>query len=195
MQSTTLSKSQIEKLGNTLIYLSENVGDFGKTKALKLLFLLEQKSIKNLGVPFFGFDFKVWQFGPVVEEVFNDLSDVENSLLRSYIKRASWNPDEFVAIANFNDDEFSINDIELMSDIAKFAKHKTAKDLVGITHGKNSLWLKAVEENNLSEKFAKKDITKTNISIDFSSILEDDYLKERYENALDYLELSNHLKS
>lgn len=55
--STSLKKNQIDKLGHTLIYLSKGVGDFGKTKILKLLFLIEEKSIKEFGVPFFGFDF------------------------------------------------------------------------------------------------------------------------------------------
>ncbi|MEO8108784.1 MAG: hypothetical protein ABI594_02075 [Ginsengibacter sp.] len=59
---TTLNKYQLDKLGDTLIYLSNNVGDFAKTKILKLLFLLEEKSIRDFGVPFFGFDFKVWKF-------------------------------------------------------------------------------------------------------------------------------------
>ena len=135
---SNLNKYQIDKLGNTLIYLSKNVGDFGKTKALKLLFLLEEKSIKELGIPFFGFDFKVWQYGPVVKQVYKDLNDFNNPILRSYIKRVEANTDEFEAVTEFNDDEFSDNDIYLLDEIIKFARHKNARDLVDITHGEGS---------------------------------------------------------
>jgi uncharacterized phage-associated protein len=193
---STLNKYQFDKLGNTLIYFATNVGDFGKTKALKLLFLLEEKSIKNLGIPFFGFDFKVWQFGPVVDEVYNDLNNRDLPLLSQYIKRIEANTDEFEAVAEFNDDEFSNNDIDLMKQIVAFARNKTATDLVKITHGKNSLWLKAAEENNLIEGFENKTITTTDINIDFLCLVKDDnYLKERYESSLEYLQFNNLLKA
>jgi uncharacterized phage-associated protein len=194
--STTLNKFQIDKLGNTLIYLSKNVGDFGKTKILKLLFLLEEKSIKDFGVPFFGFDFEVWQYGPVVEQIFEDLNGTHNPFLNSYIQRASWNPDEFEAIAEFNDDEFSNNDIYLMEKIINLARHKTAKNLVDITHGEGSLWRKTAKENGVLDKFEAKTLTKTNILIDFTTVLENDgYLKERYEGALDFLQFTKQIKS
>lgn len=194
--STALNKFQIDKLGNTLIYLSKNVGDFGKTKILKLLFLLEEKSIKDFGVPFFGFDFEVWQYGPVVEQIYEDLNGTHNPILNSYIQRASWNPDEFEAIAEFNDDEFSNNDIYLMEKIIKLARHKTARDLVNITHGEGSLWRKTAKENGVLDKFEAKTLTKTNILIDFTTVLENDgYLKERYEGALDFLQFTKQIKS
>ncbi len=191
-----LNKYQFDKLGNTLVFFAKNVGDFGKTKALKLLFLLEEKSIKDLGVPFFGFEFKVWQFGPVVGEVYNDLNDRDLPLLSRYIKRVEANTDEFEAVTEFNDDEFSENDIYLMNEIVAFARNKTATDLVNVTHGKNSLWLKAAKENDLIEGFENKTITTTDIIIDFSSLIQDDdYLKERYESSLEYFQFNNLLKA
>lgn len=194
--SIPLNKYQFDKLGNTLVFFAKHVGDFGKTKALKLLFLLEEKSIKELGIPFFGFDFKVWQFGPVVGEVYNDLNDRDLPLLSKYIKRVDANTDEFEAIVDFNDDEFSNNDIYLMNEIVRFARNKTATDLVNFTHGKNSLWLKAAKENNLLDGFENKTITQTDIIINFSSLIEDNnYLKERYESSLEYLHFSNQIKA
>jgi len=193
--STALSKSQIEKLGNTLVYLSKQVGDFGKTKALKLLFLLEENSIKKYGVPFFGFDFKVWQYGPVVETVYNELNDPNAPLLNKFIKRADYNPDEFDAVSDFNDDEFSNNDLTILNEVVNFARHKTAYDLVQITHGKNSLWRAAAEENNVLEQFKNKTLTVTDIPIDFSKLLEkESYLFGRYEDSLEFIQFNNSLK-
>ena len=192
----TLNKYQFDKLGNTVVFLAKNVGDFGKTKALKLLFLLEETSIKKYGVPFFGFNFKVWQFGPVVGEVYNDLNNRDLPLLSKYIKRVEANTDEFEAVVEFNDDEFSNNDISFMNEIVSFARNKNATDLVNFTHGKGSLWLKAAEENNLLEGFEKKTVTTTDILIDFSSLVkDDDYLKERYESSLEFIQFNNLLNS
>ncbi|MBP6431602.1 MAG: DUF4065 domain-containing protein, partial [Ferruginibacter sp.] len=60
----SFTTQQLNKLGNTLIYLANNVGELNKTKILKLLYLIEEKAIKKFGYPFFGFNFQLWKFGP-----------------------------------------------------------------------------------------------------------------------------------
>jgi uncharacterized phage-associated protein len=193
---TSLTKSELDRLGNTLLYLSINVGDFNKTKALKLLFLLEEKSIRETGIPFFGFNFKVWQYGPVIEEVFEDLDQIDIPLLSSYIQRIKADKDLFEPAAKFNDDEFSNNDILLMDEIVKFARHKSAADLVKITHAKDSLWRKAAEKNEVFEAFENRELTQTEFLIDFSILVEnDEYLKERYQSSTEYLQFNHFIKS
>lgn len=193
----SITQYQLDKLGNTLIFLSKNVGDFNKTKALKLLFLIEEKSIEEFGFPFFGFDFKVWRFGPVIEDVFDDLDKPEVQLLNKYIQRVLANREEFEPIAEFNDDEFSNNDLRTLNEIVNFARHKKAQNLVAYTHRPGSLWDKKVIENNLKEKFDKGEVIKTEILIDFSILFtdKDEFLKERYESSLDFLKFHNHLKA
>ena len=194
--SSTINKYQLEKLGNTLVYLANNVGEFQKTKALKLLFLLEENSIKKYGIPFFGFDFKVWQFGPVNEQVYESLNSDDLTMVNSFIRRVNNFPDEFEASAEFNDDEFSQNDMELLDEVVRFARHKTAKDLVRITHGKDSLWRKKAKEEGIYEKLEKSQITKTDILIDFSKLLDgDEYLKERYTGALEHIDFTTQINA
>lgn len=190
-----LDKYQIEKLGNTLIYLSERVGEFNKTKALKLLFLLEEKSIKEFGVPYFGFDFKVWQYGPVVPEVYNDIEE-GLPILSKYIKKANYDESILESASIFNDDEFSNNDVYLMDELVKFARHKTAFDLVQYTHQSGSLWHNSVVKHNLRDAFLTKAVTMTNISIDFlESIKDDEFIKERYFSTLDFMNTNRLLKN
>ena len=195
MKSTnSYTEQQIEKLGNALVYLATNVGEFNKTKALKLLFLLEEKSIKSFGVPFFGFDFKVWQFGPVVPLVYNDFQK-GLKILGKYIKKVDPNIDEYEAVSEFCDDEFSDNDICLLQDVVQFSKHKTAKNLVDFTHKKGSLWHYSVFENKLQERF-NTGLTTTDISINFSSLVEENqYLTDRYQSSMEYIEFNKSLKS
>jgi uncharacterized phage-associated protein len=183
-----LSKYQIDKLGNTLIFLSNNVGDFSKTKALKLLFLLEENSIKEFGVPFFGLDFKLWQFGPVNEIAYEALNTEDLKFLSSYVKYSDADPAMLEAINEFNDDEFSDNDILLMEEIVRFARHKTAIDIVNFTHANGSLWRNTAIENGVYDLFINKKLPTTDILIDFSKLLEkDEYLKERYLNSVEYI--------
>ncbi|MBL7736495.1 MAG: SocA family protein [Chitinophagaceae bacterium] len=190
----TLTKQQVDKLGNTLIYLSSRVGEFNKTKILKLLFLLDESSIKKYGYPFLGFDYYLWQHGPVLKEVFIDLSE-ELELLKDYIKRNKHDANIYEAAKDFSDDEFSDNDISLMDDIIKFAKNKTAKDLVDYTHNENSLWQKSAIKNGVYEQLKNKKLSYTDHTIDFLLLFEDDnVLKERYESSLENLEFKKKLK-
>ena len=193
--ANSFTTQQIDKLGNALIYLSKNVGDFNKTKILKLLFLLEESSIKKFGHPFFGFDFQLWKFGPVLNDVYIDLSEDGLPLLKDYIKRIDLNKSEFEAAKDFNDDEFSDNDINLMDTIINFARNKTAKDLVDHTHTDKSLWKQSAINCGIFEQLEAQKTPSTNYLIDFSLLFEDNsFLKVRYEGSKNNLQFINNLK-
>lgn len=55
-----LSEEQIDKIGNSIIYFSQKIEDLSKTKVLKLLYILEELSIKKSGIPFFNLKYKLW---------------------------------------------------------------------------------------------------------------------------------------
>ena len=56
MKNVELKKSninyQVEKIGNTVVYLSQKIPTLKKTKLLKLLYILDEISIKKTGIPF-----------------------------------------------------------------------------------------------------------------------------------------------
>jgi uncharacterized phage-associated protein len=188
----SFTTQQINRLGNSLVYLSNGVSEFNKTKILKLLFLLEESSVKKFGNPFFGFDFQIWKYGPVLKDVYIDLSEENPLLLKDFLKKDS---SEFVPLVIFNDDEFSDNDIYLMDKIIEFAKHKNASDLVKYTHGDNSLWKKSALRYGILEQLENEHINSTDKNIDFSLLFEqDDFLKNKYESALENTEFINYLK-
>jgi len=56
-----------------------------KTKLLKLLYLLEEFSVKKYHVPFLDLKFEVWQAGPVAKDVFVDLSQDEPVMLKEFV--------------------------------------------------------------------------------------------------------------
>jgi uncharacterized phage-associated protein len=186
---------QIEKLGNALIYLSNGVSELSKTKILKLLFLIEEQSIKKHGYPFFGFNFELWQFGPVLKEVHTDLTSETLYFLSDYIKRDPYDQSMYQAAAEFNDSEFSDWDIEILDSMILFAKNKLAKDFVAITHAEGSLWKKTAIKFGVLEDLESRRIATTDHLIDFSMLFDDnDELKERYLMAVENLNAIHSLK-
>ena len=194
--NNSFTSQQINKLGNTLVYLANNVGELNKTKILKLRYLIEEKSIKKFGYPFFGFNFQLWKFGPVLKDIYIDLSEESPQILAKYITRADYDSNLFVPITEFNDDEFSDNDMFLLDSIVDFARHKNASDLVDFTHAENSLWKLSALKNGVYEQLEAKELNSTEYLIDFSLLFDDNtFQKERYESAVDNLAFINHFKS
>lgn len=70
-----LTKTDKEKLGNTVVYIASHTSNLSKTKLLKLLYFMEEYSVRRYHTPFLGLPFEVWQAGPVVKDVFIDLSE------------------------------------------------------------------------------------------------------------------------
>lgn len=179
-----LSDEQTDKIGNAIIYLSKAMGALSKTKILKLLYILDEISIKKSGIPFFNLPYKVWQFGPVAEDVFIDLSSGLTKLSPYIEKRED---DLFSPIADFNNDEFTNNDIKLMDFIVENFGHATAKELIDFTHRENSPWYQSAVENNVLDLLKSETISHTEYVVDFLNLIgHDDRKKMIYE---DYLEM------
>ena len=143
------NQNQLEKIGNTVVYLSQNIPNLSKTKLLKLLYILDEISIKKSGLPFLNLKYKVWKFGPVSEELFIDLSS-ETKLLEDYIEKNNDDGVNYIRpVVDFNDDEFSDNDIDLMDSIIEKFGNKSAKELIAYTHRVNSPWYNTAKDNDV----------------------------------------------
>lgn len=196
-RNKAFTRDQINKIGNAIIYCSQKIPDLNKTKILKLLFVIEEACIKKFGHPFFGIDFQLWKFGPVAKDIYIDLSD-EPILLKDFITRDSNNSSNFIAKTDFNDDEFSDNEIELLDLIINFAKDKNAAYLVNHTHSVNSLWRKSAIQYGVLEVLENELINSTDYKVDFTLLFDNSpdhsYLKERFEDSKENLEFVKHLK-
>lgn len=198
IRNKAFTRDQINKIGNAIIYLSQRISDLNKTKILKLLFVIEEACIKKFGHPFFGIDFQLWKLGPVAKDIFIDLSDDTPILLDEFIKRDTNNSSNFIAKAEFNNDEFSDNDIELMDLIINFAKDKSASYLVNHTHSQNSLWRKSAIQYGVLESLENELLNSTDYPIDFNLLFDNpsipSYLKERFEDFKENQEFVKLLK-
>ena len=197
IRNKAFTRDQINKIGNAIIYLSKKNPDLNKTKILKLLFLIEEACIKKFGHPFFGIEFQLWKLGPVVKDIFIDLSDETPTLLNDFVKR-DYNTGNFVAKAEFNNDEFSDNDIELMDLIINFVKNKSAPYLVHHTHSQYSLWRKSAIKYGVLESLENELLNSTEYAIDFNLLFDNpsmpSYLKERFKDSKENQEFVKLLK-
>ena len=178
-----------EKLGNAVVYIASHTNNLSKTKLLKLLYFMEEYSVRRFHTPFLGLPFEVWQAGPVVKDVFIDLSETP-VLLDGYItKEIKGDATYILPIRDFCDDEFSDNDITVMQEVMKKYGSKTAKELVALTHRKASLWYNVASKQDLLVSFEKKLMNNSDVVIDFSEELTETG-KEFYQEQIDFLQTS-----
>ena len=196
VQEALLTPSQIDKIGNALIYLSEGIRPLSKTKALKLLYLTEEISIKKNGMPFFGVDFQLWKFGPVIREVYVDLTapgDMFNKFIATNQPGESDAP-AITAKQPFNDDEFSDCDLEVLATVVASFKDKTAAELVSITHRAHFPWYETAKKNGYLELFQNGRCNTTDIGLDLSMLLDDEPERNSfYLSTLEHQRQSNYL--
>ncbi len=116
-------------------------------------------------------------------------------MLKEFVEKDPYDNKIYKAKREFNDDQFSDNDIYLLEKIKDFARHKTAKNLIDYTHEENSLWRKSAIKNGILQELESAEMNSTEYIIDFSLLFEnDELLKERYLESLESLEFINHLK-
>ncbi|MCF6350496.1 MAG: SocA family protein [Flavobacteriaceae bacterium] len=183
---TTYSPNQISKIGNTVVFLAEKIKNLSKTKILKLLYILDELSIKKSGIPFLNLKYKVWKFGPVSEDIFIDLS-TSPTILKGYIERSLSTEGKTVItpLVKFEDDEFSQNEIDLLNIVTSEFGNKTAKELISYTHREKSPWHNTAKENSILELLEKEVISNTEYVIDLSELVNHDSRKKELYN--DYI--------
>ena len=158
------------------------MGAFPKTSLLKLVYIIEEKSIEKRCMPFFNLDFEVWKFGPVCQNLYVEFTE-EPTILKNYIKKKNIrNSSVFETINPFNDDEFSDSDIVLMDEVINEFSGANCNDLVKYTHRENSLWCNAAKENCVLELLLIEELPTTNIKIDFTQLIKDEPSKLDFYN-------------
>jgi uncharacterized phage-associated protein len=165
-----------------------------KTKLLKLLYLLEERSVLETGTPFLNINFEVWKLGPVAKEIFISIEDSSKDWIDNYItcRHHLFKKGTFLIPNNqFDDSEFSEVDIRLLDTIIKDFGNKSASELIAETHRKTGLWYKVAKENNLLEKFDDGILSSSDCKIEFRDIISDNPQKlSKYNSYKDFFEFA-----
>lgn len=165
------SEESRRKLGNVMIYIANRSERPCKTKVLKLLYLMEEEWVLTTHTPFTGLPFEVWQHGPVEKDVFIELSD-GMFLLKGYVEMCTDGETTYMsALKEFNDDEFSDNELRMMKNVLTKYGSMKASDLVKLTHEKGSLWYREAQDHGLLDAFNRLSCNSSNVVMNFSKIL------------------------
>lgn len=184
---------QIDKIGDTVIYLSDKIKPLYKTKLLKLLYFLDEFSVKKHGIPFLNLDYEVWQAGPVCSDIYQEVNEAPN-MLADYIELTNdSNGTKVSGRKPFCDDEFSKNEIELMDYLISTFKYSGAQELVDFTHRTTSPWYKVAHQYGLIELFESKRANTSNYRLDLGELVAGDPIKEKLYN--DFQEYYKTVKS
>lgn len=174
-----------EKIGFILNYLSTNIEYLSMTKALKLLYIIDETSIKETGSPITWLDYKVWEMGPVAVDIYNEIKrneiicyqgkelTVSDYINLNVVDNGGREEIYLKAKVDFNDRIFNNYELNLLDIVVFKFGNWNAHDLIKYLHEENSLWHKTVKEHNLEEVFAKGK-KRTNYSIEFTELIQDD---------------------
>lgn len=183
-------RSQLNaKIGNLINYLSSKIPDLSLTKALKLLYLIDETSYQRTGSSVTWLDYKVWQMGPVAEEVYNELKfdqrlvqagkslSLEGYISTEKVQIKNREAIQIKPVGEYSNELFTVAEWELINNIiTRFGSYNSTQ-LINLLHEKNTLWHKYVKENNLELNF-KVYGKKSNHTIDFSELIKDDPIKQ-----------------
>ena len=184
----------LNKAFNALVYFAEHIQPLYLTKAIKLLYIADEKAIRESGVPVTWLNYKAWKFGPVPEEIFYKVKQshgFQKAGLRSLefdslviSDPAPGLPDGVVLSPKrpFDDSQFSDYEIEVLDDVIRQYGKFTGEQLVDILHREGSLWHKVVKENNLEQQFELKS-NRSDFVIELSELLDTDFKKSAFEVA------------
>lgn len=196
------------KIGNLLNYLSTEIPQLSMTKALKLLYLIDETSYMRTGVPVTWFDYKVWEMGPVAEELYNELRYDQRLMqgdeplsLESFIsteKKTGSDGQVQISIfpkGGYNLGEFSAYEKELIDNIIDRFGTYTAKQLIELLHEKNTIWHKCVTDKELKLNFMVYG-KKSNHTIDFAELIKDDpMLQLAAQSAFESMQLQEEMNN
>src|ERR1035437_330383 len=136
-------------IGNLIIYIVDycknNSTPLYHTKLLKLLYLIDEESVRKIGTPITWLDYDVWQKGPVPKDIYfsklTNLNKVDGYV--SFVERTK----KYLVVKKkeFNDGNFSEVDLEIINNVLRDFGKKTSDELIDITHQPGSLWSKIVK--------------------------------------------------
>jgi uncharacterized phage-associated protein len=176
------------KIGNLVAFLATEISPLSLTKLLKLLYIIDEKSIRRTGIPITWLEYKAWGEGPVAKDIYDEIKyDVKKSFSNKEINLSNFitvtreinnnrNQEEvYITPIAYSLSEFSRYEKELIrSVISEFGKLPASR-LIAILHENNSLWSKTVETNDLTKDFASFG-KKSDVTIHFGELIKHDEL-------------------
>ena len=162
------SKSQIDRIGNLLVYITDKLGgNMPKTKLLKLLYIIEEEAIKKGGSPFTELNYLYLPMGPVSTFVNTQIDKKKEPIINFIDVNKQGNSVLISPKKAFDDSEFSDFDIQLIDNVLSVYGKMNGKELIEYTHREGSPWKKLNDQYQGSPPSDKR-------TLDLSILLEDE---------------------
>lgn len=186
-----------EIIGNVIIYIAHNVKEkdnVSLSKLLRLLYLIDESSVKVRSTPVTWLDYYAWKSGVVADDVRTEIiklgrnkaidkglslgefisvfEEIKNERIYTYISSKK----------DFNDQIFSERQLDVMKGVLQKYGDWSTDALNEETTKSGTLYDQVVKSNNLSKVFDIKN--ETNFPIDFVYMIYDNPLKSLiYQNS------------
>ncbi|MEK6646997.1 MAG: Panacea domain-containing protein [Candidatus Firestonebacteria bacterium] len=149
-----LIKHENEKLINAIIYFLQNTNQCGKTKLMKLLYLLDFEHFSQIGKSVTGLDYYAWEFGPVPEKLWRDLTDKKSKISNIIVcfQEVSSKFQKLKARKDFDSKYFSDREFKLLKNIAYIYKDARADDMVKLSHLPFAPWDMTIKAKGEKQK-------------------------------------------
>lgn len=190
MRMCKFSEANRQKLGNAVSYIAAKARYPYKTEVLKLLFLMEERMVRQAHVPFLGIPFNTWRMGPVSVDVFEELSDGPVLLDDFIALEFNDKGNKIIPKKGFCDDEFSTEELRMMEAVMAEYGWMNSEQLIAETHKEGSLWRETAQEAGFLKDFEMKRANTSNVVIDMARGLSDKD-REFYEDTLNIRESAN----
>lgn len=187
-------KANRNKIGALLAYLSFRMPGIKLRKMLKIIYLIDEKAVMERSFPITWLDYYAWAKGSAAVDVY----DFKNGTLNDFVACKKNGSDKWTILPvkkaefpilqgmkAFSNYEKSIIDVV----IAQYCD-KSSDELTNVTHERNTLWYKVVNENGID--FSNQ--PKSKFLIDLNR-LNDDNHKEIFEEAYDTVQIQAAINS
>jgi uncharacterized phage-associated protein len=197
-----------ERIANILVFLSSKIKSLSLTKTLKLLYLIDETSIKESGVPVTWLEYKAWRLGPVAEDIYTEIKlknqpcdcDDEFAISKFITIKREKNPDHgnqeeifLKSKKKFNDLVFSDYEVTLLERICSKYGNLSSSELIAILHKEGSLWHQEVSKRDLIKMFELLNGRSNHVLDLFSLIIKDKNKTLAFQSAFNSLAFQNQL--
>ena len=137
------------KLLNLIIYFVKSTKHCGKTKLFKLLFFADFECFKKTGKSITGLVYFTWPKGPAPIALANEFKSPSEDFKNIFSVVKFDESDQLNIIpkknVKFDPQHFTKKELAIISNVAYVYRNAFAKDMVEISHLKNSPWQKTLD--------------------------------------------------
>lgn len=170
------------KIGSLLAYISSVIPGVNLRKLIKLVYLIDERSVVTRGISVTWLDYYVWEKGPVAPCIY-EIKNKGGEFCK-YVTTEKNEEEKYIVLPltekQDNMMQFSSKELYLIDSILDEYGKMSADELTEITHCVGGLWDKAKKTHQLNFEIQKK----TDVKIELSDLIAEDEEKMGvYEDA------------